>query len=171
MKQKKRRSEMANQFLEELKEIARQITHVEGRMDAFGVEIRKEFSIAALKDQLLTLPGQIKDAQVLALQKKKELSDFEQQQMGQRVAEMFFEIGNEKGENGKAIFTNNPTRKAELTIRLDEDEQYLVLKKKCSIIESKAWESGAEVDKLRDDFRSRLAIKDLVCAELKLYTK
>ena len=162
---------MANQFLEELKEIARQITHVEGRMDAFGVEIRKEFSIAALKDQLLTLPGQIKDAQVLALQKKKELSDFEQQQMGQRVAEMFFEIGNEKGENGKAKFTNEPTRKAELTIRLDKDGDYQSLLKQRSGIESEVWESEAEVNRLRDEFKARLAIKDLVCAELKLYTK
>jgi len=162
---------MANDFLAELKEINEWILHVQKQMDAFGHKIKEEFNIPQLKDELLTLPEQIKKAQIVALQKKAELTEFEQQQMGQRTAEVFFEITNEKGDNGKAKLTNEPTRKAELTIRLGKDEQYLALKKERSAIESEVWGSEAEVECLRRELQVRLAIKDLVCAELNLYTK
>ena len=161
---------MANEFLAELKEINEWILHVQKQMDAFGHKIKEEFDIPQLKDELLTLPEQIKKAQIVALQKKAELTEFEQE-MKQCEAGLSFEINSELGTNEKPKFSNASLRGAELIKRLSENEKYQTLKTDYSAIEFKLWEFEAEVDKLRHDFRAREAIKDLVCAEIKLYTK
>lgn len=162
---------MSREFLEELKSINEWIVHVQKQMEFLGNKIKKEFDLPQLKGKLLGLPEQIKKTQIIALQKKAELSEFEQEHMKQREAEILFEINNEKGENGKAKFTNDPARKAELIIRLGEDEHYSDLRIKRSAIEFKVWEFEAETDRLRKEFQAREAIKDLIVAELKLYTK
>lgn len=161
---------MGNQFLEELQEWTESL---EKAINVFGIikhDLQKEFDIPQLKADLLTLPEQIKKTQIVAFQKKAELSEVEQQ-MKQREAEISFEINSVKDKNGKALFPNEPTRKAELIIRSGEDEKCLALKKQRSAIEFKLWEFEAEADRLRKEFQAREAIKDLIVAELNLYTK
>jgi len=161
---------MASETLAGLKEWMEALETSANRLTYLRDQIKEEFDLPQLKDQLLTLPGQIKKTQIVALQKKAELTEAEQG-MKQWEATVIYEINNELGANGKPKFSNEPARKAELIIRLTGSEEYINLKEQRSAIEFKVWESEAEVDKLRNDFRSRLAIKDLIVAELNLYTK
>ena len=157
-------------MLDELKKLNDLIIHVQERMGVLSDSIKKEFDLPGLKDQLLALPGQIKKTQVVALQKKAALSEVEQD-MKECEAGISFEINSETGDNGKIKFSNENARKSELTRRLAQNDAHHALKGKCSAIEFELWECEAEADKLRNDFRSRLAIKDLIVAELNLYTK
>lgn len=161
---------MSSEFLGELKEINEWILRVQKQMSAFGHKIKEEFDLPQLKDQLLALPEQIKKTQIVALQKKAELSEVEQD-MKECEAGISFEINSEMGGNGKAKFSNENARKSELTRRLVQNDAHHALKGKRSSIEFKLWEFEAEVDRLRNEFKSRIAIKDLVVAELNLYTK
>lgn len=157
-------------MFEELKEARELINEIILGVGTIQEKIGREFDLKKLRDQLLALPEQIKKTQVLVLTKKGELAELEQQ-IKQHEAEISFEINSEQGSNGKPKFSNENLRKAEWIKRLSKNEKYRGLRQSYSATEFKLWEFEAETDKLRRQFQAFLAHKDLIVAELNLYTK
>jgi len=164
---------MSNQFLDELKEIQQGIVNVTNGMNSLSLlreKLKRDFELPELKAGLINLPKKIRETNFVALTKKNDLMEVEQS-MKEREAEISFEVNSETAENGKAKFSNENARKTELTRRLAKDERYGSLKKQHLKTEWELWDKEGETEKLRRDFMARLALKDLIVAELNLYTK
>jgi len=108
---------MSSPFLNELKEMGEFLDDIVLGISGLQDKIKQEFDLPQLKTDLLALPERIKASQIVTLNKKNELTEPDLQ-MKQREAEIMFEINNAKAENGKAKFSNDSTRRAELDCRI-----------------------------------------------------
>jgi len=91
--------------------------------------------------------------------------------MKEHEAELMFEISQETNgdkDKPKPKFSNDTARKAELTRRLKEDIEYQKTRGKVQVFRQDQSHTEFEIDRLRNDFRVQMALKDLAVAEMNL---
>lgn len=76
-----------------------------------------------LKDEILKLPENIKDAESRLIEATRRLYEAKKA-LEYREQDMFSEICNQADERGNKIFSNDGARKAELSKRMQTDEEY-----------------------------------------------
>lgn len=143
-------------------------------------KMRDDLRLNEIKTRLLTIPGEIKEKQI-QLSVVREKIEVAQAVMKEREAETIFMIKEEIEEvNGKPRkkFGNDQTRTAELTKRMADDfrfadrgegeanflDAYEALKE----LQPEQRDLDIDIDRLRNDFRVQMALKDLACAEMQL---
>lgn len=164
---------MSSKFLEEL-ETAKQdvIALIDGiqSLNILREKLYKDLKLNDLKRDLKTLPDEIADKQHRARDQKNQIADFEAQ-MKSIETEISFKVNMEKNDKDKPMFSNAELRKAELSRRLDEDQTYLNLKAEKVKSENSLFNMDIGIEKLRNQFRTAMALKDLAVTELSIYIK
>lgn len=159
---------------EALEEIKKEIVDIEqslGSMEMMRDKIRAEFKLDEMRARLLAIPGEIEALQKEGLSAKEAVSQGEEL-MKEHEAELMFEISQETNgdkDKPKPKFSNDTARKAELTRRLKDDLDYQKAKGKAETFRRDQTHTEFETDRLRNDFRVQMALKDLAVAELTLY--
>lgn len=158
---------------EELQGIKGEIVAIEqnlGSLDMWREKIKKEFRIDEIKARLLAIPREIENKQIEAINGRIK-ADNAEQSMKEREAELIFEISMEMNgttEKPKPKFSNETARKAELTRRLKEDNDYVTLRGMLESARSDQVVLEFAVDRLRKDYQTQIAFKDLAVAEMNL---
>lgn len=158
---------------EALGEIKKEIVDIEqslGSMEKLRDKIRAEFGLDEMRTRLLAIPEEIAGGD----KKSKEVRvviDSIQQSLKEKEAEIMYEISMETNgdkDKPKPKFSNDTARKAELTKRLKGDTIYVQTTDELLHAQSTQQNREIETDRLRNDFRVQMALKDLACAEMNL---
>lgn len=158
---------------EHLQEIKKDIVDIEqslGSMEMLRDKIRAEFKLDEMRTRLLAIPGEILSLQKESAGAKNSAAEAEQA-VKEVEAETLFEISQETNgdkEKPKPKFSNDKARSAELIRRLRENEGYLKWKENLQGWHQREQTITIETDRLRNDFRVQMALKDLACAEMNL---
>jgi len=159
---------MSSTIFKEIKDDLVSIEQNFSSIEMMKDKVRADFEIDRLKTTIEALPEEIANANTKLQEAKNDLPNFEEQ-LKVIEAEQMFLINNETNGDKKSKFTNEGSRKAELIKRLSIHEEYGVIKVQKIGLEGQIFTLENEVEKLKNQFRAVMAIKDLVCSELSIY--
>jgi len=157
-------------MLGEMKEWVLALEHAINKLHAWSDNLKKEFRLDDLKDSLNQLPDEIAHYQKEAVKTRASIVEIESGMKFIEV-ELSYVINMETNGKDKPKFSNDNLRKAELIRRLEQNDPYQEAKREKVNLESILFNSDIEIDRLRNLFKSSMALKDLIVAELNLYTK
>ena len=133
-------------------------------------KMRTDLNLHEIKETLTAIPGEILERQQ-TLNETRTLIEDAEINLKEHEAEIMFEISQETNgdkDKPKPKFSNDTARKTELTRRLAEDEDYQNTKSRFTEVQTKRHGLDIEIDRLRNDFRVQMALKDLAVAEMQL---
>jgi len=147
-------------------------------------QLKAQYGIQPIKTNILILPAQINDAKLKvvnlkqSLKNAKDLLDSAKDNLKSAEAMLMMEIAEEKDESGKAKFSNDAKRNAELARRCKSDPDCLqaheALKqaqKQYDDIQFEIDKAQVDVERLQDEYTAHLKTADLVVAELTALTR
>jgi hypothetical protein len=123
--------------------------------------------ITTLKTRLLALPAKLADARLVAETTRVQVEQAKDA-WKEAQAEVALLIAGETNGDAKPKFSNEAARKAEATRRLVSEPAYVALAHAVSKAEAERIQASIEVQRLEDEHRAVVAVKDLTVAEVDL---
>lgn len=133
-------------------------------------KMRTDLNLNEIKARLLAIPGEIKEKQLLSARAQTCFVE-QEKALKEHEAETIFEISqelNDDPDKPKPKFSNEGSRKAELTRRLRASLEYEEKRQAADEFRREQVNLDIDIDRLRNDFRVQMALKDMACAEMNL---
>jgi len=106
-----------------------------------------------LAEEALRIPGKIRDLEIEMLEKSDQVL-FVKDQVKRIELEVADAVQNEKSESGNAVFSNDVSRKAEVSRRLNRDGKYVEVWEKVGVLEFELRRAKIESDALANRLSS-----------------
>lgn len=103
-----------------------------------------------IKDRLLSLPSEIEKLKIDIIYKQWELQTIREQLKSWEIVELSH-ISNETDDKGKAIYSNETKRQAELQFRKDSSEEYGAMESKSKKLDEEIALLNVKLDKLYNE--------------------
>lgn len=100
-----------------------------------------------IKDRLLNLPGEIEELKIKLYETQVKLGNYKERLKSWELIEMS-RIANEVDDNGKAKYSNDAKRQAELLHRISESEEYGSLDYEAAELEDNVTLLNISIEKL-----------------------
>lgn len=133
-------------------------------------QILAAYDTENLRHSLAQYPRRIYDARQAVNQARKAWKDAELER-ATAEAEMILLISNETDEKGKAKFSNQEARNAELIRRKATDPKYLELANKVAEAEAALNEAQNQLQQLLDEYQSLRYMSRLIIAEMSVISE